>query len=369
MTSNVLTATSETRRMPMPYPDPELYRSVMEAGFAAYPERKANYQAFQHGTRGEHVDHLPIKLDIEPVSRCNFRCAMCQVSEWPKMQRAADMTIDNYRALLDEQVGLVEIKLQGMGEALLAAEPYFEMIRLARERHIWVRSTTNASLLHLNNNHKKLIDTDICEIQISIDGATKESFEAIRNGGKFDMVTRNAKMLNDYAIQVGKLRTRMWTVVQQRNVGELMRFPALAAELGFARLTLSVDLNDWGQDRWRNSNDQIDVQNTIDPALVDSLVSDGAARGVEVTFWYIDRKYDTGSLETLCPWPFERAYIASDMRVVPCCMISNPDVLEVGSARRLTETWNAADLGSFRRAHIDGKIPDICRTCYNSPTD
>jgi hypothetical protein len=30
------------------------------------------------------VDYYPIKLDIENVSRCNFRCTMCAVSDWPQ---------------------------------------------------------------------------------------------------------------------------------------------------------------------------------------------------------------------------------------------------------------------------------------------
>jgi pyrroloquinoline quinone biosynthesis protein E len=73
---------------------------------------------------------------------------MCQVSDWPKWQRAGDMAFGDYKALLDRQIGLIEIKLQGMGEPLLGP-CYFDMIRYARGKHLWVRSTTNGSLLHL----------------------------------------------------------------------------------------------------------------------------------------------------------------------------------------------------------------------------
>ena len=86
-----------------------------------------------------------------------------------------------------------------MGEPLLAANDFIEMIKYARQRHLWVRSTVKTSLLHIKDHYRKLIDSDICEIQISIDGATKDVYETIRVGRKFNMVTRNCKLLNEYA--------------------------------------------------------------------------------------------------------------------------------------------------------------------------
>ncbi len=72
-----------------PYPEPELYRSTRETGFRLYPERQRNYERYKAAKRGEIVDYLPVMLDIENVSRCNFHCTMCQVSDWPKYQRDA----------------------------------------------------------------------------------------------------------------------------------------------------------------------------------------------------------------------------------------------------------------------------------------
>ncbi len=62
------------------------------------------------------------------------------------------------------------------------------------------------------------------------------TFESIRHGSRFEMVTRNAKLLNDYAKEVGKHRTRMWSVIQETNYHELDDLVRLAAELGFGRL-------------------------------------------------------------------------------------------------------------------------------------
>lgn len=352
------------RLLPKPQRDPELYRSTIEAGFSTFPERRANYELWCSATRGEHVDYLPIELDIENVSRCNFRCTMCQVSEWPKMQRAGDMQLDDFKALIDEQYGLIEIKLQGMGEPLLGGDNYFEMIKYARARHIWVRSTNNGSLLHIKDGYKKLIDSDVSEVQISIDGAMQNTYENIRIGGKFAMVKRNAELLNRYARDMGKLRTRMWTVVQMENFPEIEMFPKLAAELGFDRLTMSLNLTDWGQEYWQEKNDQVDAHSDFTLELGERLIQNGRERGVEVTFWAVDDRYETTSPESLCPWPFGRLYVASDMRAVPCCVIANPDISDLGDAHDLTAVWHGEAMANFRKAHLKGNIPDVCKACY-----
>ena len=124
------TTSDELRGLPTPYRDQALYREVVEAGFAAYPERRANHERYKKAKRGETLDHLPVQLDVENLSRCNFRCTMCQVSTWEKGQRAEDMTLGDFKNLIDEQIGLLEIKLQGMGEPLMAGDVFFDMIKM-----------------------------------------------------------------------------------------------------------------------------------------------------------------------------------------------------------------------------------------------
>ena len=105
--------------LPTPEPVPDLHAYLRERRIrlSCSPEALANYLAFMASERrSAEVDYLPIRLDFENVSRCNFRCTMCTVSEWPKGRRAADMALADFERLLDEQVGLVEVKVQGLGE-------------------------------------------------------------------------------------------------------------------------------------------------------------------------------------------------------------------------------------------------------------
>jgi MoaA/NifB/PqqE/SkfB family radical SAM enzyme len=353
--------------LPKPSRDEDLYSRVLAEGFRCYPEREANWSRFRNSVPSEQPEYSPVMLDVENVSRCNFRCLMCQVREWKNGRRAADMELSEFKRILDTQPGLVEIKLQGMGEPFLGRD-FIDMVRYARSRHLWVRSTTNGSLLHVKENYKRIIDADICEIQVSLDGATPEAYEKVRGGGDFQQVTKNAEMLNKYASDVDRMRTRMWVVVQAANSHELEELPKLAANLGFTRLTLSLDLNDWGQEDWKERNDPLDVHRDLEPERLLSLAEAGRRLGVEVTFWLIDEKFEPGNLKKLCPWPFSRAYISSDLRIVPCCMIANPEVMDLGDAKQLKDVWNGDVLRHFRHRHLHGDVPTVCRSCYTTPS-
>ena len=62
--------------LPMPSPDMDLYNDILERGFQRFPDRRRNYERALNAERKSIVDYLPIKLDVENVSRCNFRCNM-----------------------------------------------------------------------------------------------------------------------------------------------------------------------------------------------------------------------------------------------------------------------------------------------------
>lgn len=346
----------------LPRPEPA-------AGIAAYDAELAarlldgkcrdNYLRFKKRRLTADPDYLPVKLDIENVSRCNFACTMCAVSKWPKGKRAGDLSLECFKRLIDEQYGLVEIKLNGIGEPLMQGDDYFEMIKYARSKRIWVRMTTNASLLHLRDNYKKLVDSGVNEIDISIDGADKPTFEGIRIQGDFDKVAENCQLLNDYCLSQGIVRTKMWTLVQKGNYKNLPQHVPLAAKLGFRNLVFSLQMHGWGDDdlEVRNKGEMVDLS---EPYLW-TLVKIGKAHGVRVAFWDVSAKFDQ---DNLCPWPFERAVVTSDSRTVPCCMIGDPDKFELAKGMTFIKAWRSDEYKDFRAAHLSGQLPSVCRACY-----
>jgi MoaA/NifB/PqqE/SkfB family radical SAM enzyme len=350
---------------PEPMPNLSVYENERTLRLSRYPECAENYNKFLESSRRNSVtEYLPTKLDIENLSRCNFRCVMCQVSEWPKGQRARDLDFHEFKHIIDENYGLVEIKLQGMGEPTLGRDDYFNMIKYARERNIWVRTVTNGSLLHLNSNIEKFISSDVNEIQISIDGATKKTFESIRKGSKFERVIENVTNLNQFSQSKGKNITKMWTVVQDLNIDELIGLVYLAKQMNFKSQVFSLDITDWGNENWTEKNKNISVSKKFDLTIANELYELGKELDIKVSFWNINEKYETTSLNKLCPWPFERSYISSDSRIVPCCMIADPDTFEIKSKGTFVEVWNSEAYQEFRKCHLDNNLPKVCKSCY-----
>ena len=276
------------------------------------------------------------------------------------------MTLDTFKKLIDEQYGLVEIKLNGLGEPTLQGDVFFDMIAYARSKRIWVRITTNASLLHLNENYKKLIDSGVNEIDISMDGADQQTYESIRKNGRFETVAKNCKLINDYAASLGICRTKMWTIVQENNFNNFSQFVTLASILGFKHLVFSLNLHGWADADLLKENLSKVIENKLEEKKLFDLVSDGKKAGVRVSFWTLNDKFDASSIHTLCPWPFERAVVSSDSRVVPCCMIGNPDAYEIGRGIRTTfsDIWFGKEYQKFRQDHLSGNIPAKCKLCY-----
>jgi pyrroloquinoline quinone biosynthesis protein E len=347
----------------LPRPEPSAGIAAYDAELAArltFDERcRENYQRYKRRRLTAGPDYLPVKLDIENVSRCNFACTMCAVSKWKKGKRAEDMPLECFKRLIDEQYGLVEIKLNGIGEPLMQGDDYFEMIKYARSRRIWVRMTTNASLLYLRDNYKKLVDSGVNEIDISIDGHDAQTFEGIRIQSDFSQVQKNCQLLNDYCLEKGIVRTKMWTLVQKANYQNLESHVYVAARLGFRNLVFSLQLHGWGDSDLEARNKAEMVE--LDEARLQKLVEIGKDQGVRVSFWDVSEKFDS---ENLCPWPFERAVVTSDSRTVPCCMIGDPDKFELAKGMSFLKAWKSDEYRDFRAAHLAGQIPSVCKSCY-----
>jgi len=349
---------------PKPSPGPE-YQELLSAGFAKYPNRKQNYELWAsvqktgYSKCSHELNYMPIKLDIELSNTCNLKCEMCYLQF--KIEEKYHLEFDKIKDILDENYGLIEVRIQGISEPLLAANTLVESIRYAADRYIWTRTTTNGTLLHKNENYKRIIDAGIGEFGVSIDGATKDTYELIRKGSDFELVCQNSKLLNDYCATKNINKTRMWVVVQKDNIDELHLFPKLAQELGFKRVTLSLYVIDWGMEVMHEKNKGKVVH--VDQTKIDGMVQIGKDLGVEVSFWDHSGKFNS---QNICNWPFERGFISSDGSMVPCCVLPGPKVMNFGNIHRdsFVKIWQSESLSSFRLAHQQMRIPKACLECY-----
>ena len=110
-----------------------------------------------------------------------------------------------------------EVHLHNFGEPLLDIN-LEDRIKLVKAKcRTYVKIFTNGSLITLDRA-RKLLDSGINEIKISIDGSTPEEFEKIRFPLKWDVVSSNISNLIGLRDSL-KLRTRIFiTLIYQKGV-------------------------------------------------------------------------------------------------------------------------------------------------------
>lgn len=128
-------------------------------------------------------------------------------------------------------------------------------------------------------------------------------------------------------------------------------------------MTFSIGLGFWGQEKWEKTNKKRVAKDAFSEKIKQELIELKKSSNIDITIWDLQSKFSTKEEKTLCPWPFNRYFIGSDMRISPCCMIANPDIYSLGNQKEI-KTWNTQEFINFREKHLLGQIPDVCKNCY-----
>ena len=321
---------------------------------------------------------LPLEIQIEVTGACNLACTMCLVRYRPKLgRRQGAMCLHTFQAIVDELPQLEKITLQGLGEPLLAPD-LFEMIEHAARRGIRMGFNTNGTLL-TEARGERLIRAGLHWLHISIDGATADTYESIRDGSDFDRVARNTRAFTATMrrLRAARPRVSLVFVAMRRNLEELPAVVRLADEWGVGRLYVqnlshafddTDPFGDYADIRRFTEAEALWADAQPRMRAVFDLASDEAARrGVELRLPRLEQpvRAPRPSGTPGCHWPSESAYVTHDGRVQPCCMVMGADRAFLGDTHEepFGTIWNGAAYAEFRGALETDEPPDVCRGC------
>jgi radical SAM protein with 4Fe4S-binding SPASM domain len=170
------------------------------------------------------IPPLPLIAIVELTNNCNAHCSMCDRQTMTR--KAGFIDWDLYRAIIDQIVRfrIRRVNLNRFGEPLLHPK-IVDMVRYAKTRGVKEVSFVSNGMLLDEKKAEGLIDAGLDKINISIDGATAETFERIRAGCKYDRVTGNLLRLLELRRQKGLKRpyVQINTLLMQDTLGELGR--------------------------------------------------------------------------------------------------------------------------------------------------
>jgi len=273
----------------------------------------------------------PVSINIEPTNKCNLNCVMCPRDEMTRS--LGNMPLDTFYKVIGDAVemGVQNIILHGYGEPFISAD-LFEMIRHIREEtNLHVRVNTNG--LYLSERRiRKLLDCPPHHLNVSIDGATAETYEKIRINGNYN-----------------KLEGFIENFIKIRHED----FPNadLKFSLQFIRMEETEHEVELFRTRWEGLVDEI----AIPP--VHNWAGTYEERG----------KRSQSSLERFpCRELWRTIVVSYSGNTTICCNVINDDPM-MGNVneKSLNEIWNSREYEEFRNIHLEGTFEkmDKCKDC------
>jgi radical SAM protein with 4Fe4S-binding SPASM domain len=356
-----------------------LQSTALAAASAA--ERSARYAG---GTNRPGADPLspplPTELQVEVTGACNLACRMCLVRYRPKLgRRSGAMCFHTFKRLVDGLPALEKLTLQGLGEPLLAPD-IFRMVEYATGRGIRTGFNTNGTFL-TRESSERLVRAGLTWLHVSLDAATAATYERIRDGADFALVTRHLRELvaarRRAAAELPAVQVVF--VAMRRNIAELPALVRLVHRWGVDGLwvqNLSHSFDDTDPSGSYREIREFAEEEALWGARDHALARDAfdAAEAVASELGLELRLPRLGAPPPApappgtpaCHWPFESAYVTHDGNVQPCCMVMGADRAVLGNVerRQFTAVWHGSDYRAFRAGLLDGsEPPDVCRGC------
>lgn len=179
----------------------------------------------------------PSVVSIESTRFCNLRCPMCEFVDLGTVATGPHMPLEEFTRIVTGLPAEVErVQLTVTGEPLLTRD-LDRMIEVVDNLGLRLDVLTNGMLLH-----GKIVESllpVLGRLQISFDGATKGTFEAIRVRSDFARVCRNVRAVVQRAAQLPTaLRPQIGLecTLMRKNIEELPDLVDLAADMGVHRL-------------------------------------------------------------------------------------------------------------------------------------
>lgn len=337
------------------------------------------------------VEANPPVVWIEPTNRCNTRCRHC---EHFNQTFGEDMDRATFRKIFDAIGDDIQgVTLIGYGEPL-AARNFEEFFEECLARNAQVSFTTNGILLHDMALLRRLIRLPV-HIEISIDGASKATYEFVRPYIKWEKMRATLEMIREVTREAGdekKWKLSLNFVVMKHSFRELPEIVKLAAhscidEVRVLPLIANqeladqvVDENDPEFSKYLSIAYREAQKNNIDFPLmgffkkivknnmsfaekgtvgISLLRSRGIGGLLRTAIKDIRFTKRTGLRPCIVPW--SRSYFAQDGKVLPCCMYGH----EMGdmNAQTFPEIWNGQKYKSLRRTIHSWNPTRICRYC------
>lgn len=283
----------------------------------------------------------PVNLTWEVSLACNLRCSHCLSSSGEPAE--GELTTAEALDLVEQlhRARVFQINFGG-GEPFMRHD--FETILDAcHSRGIMTCISTNGTMIG-PDRVDRLAASRLVAIQVSMDGARRETCDAIRGNGVFDKAIKAVKLL-----AASRIPTSINTVLTAQNADEIPAMHQMAKELGVSLRVSRFRPSGRGADNWealRPSPAQL-------LAFSDWLAESGDVRTGD-SFFSLTSQERQGLGLNLCGAAKLTCCVGPTGNMYPCAFLQT-DRFKAGSLRdnSFQEIWDSSEIyDSFRSLRI-----------------
>jgi radical SAM protein with 4Fe4S-binding SPASM domain len=371
MLTHLISAALQAMRSPLAYP----WRCLAGNSVRTLTRRLGRVRRVAAGILGCNLQpELPIRLQTETTDFCNLKCIMCTREVLPGMN-SSSIPLETFRRLIDE-VKPLYVTMNGLGEPLLD-KTIFEKLELLHARGIMTSMPTNGTYIRRSNLDRLARQLpDI--LQLSIDGATRESFESIRKQGDFAQIIGNYRALARLrATGQSRPRTsiRVLCALQKKNLfdyREMYHLYKSIPQVSFSLVPVFEydSANGTFADITPSTEDVGRLRTQIDSTI--RITSSRQEREFyrswrhAATSWLDQGAYERGTVrEGSCSVPWYSSYVDAKSRVYPCCHLTETHhVMGNLHQNSFPDIWRGGRYSEFRRRLVEDRANlEGCRTC------
>ena len=243
-----------------------LQGSITDGTYRYCNEHQCSYlrsNAVLHG-QPDRIQHLRLAID----DSCNLRCPSCRKGMiFHKEGSAYNLGIklaDKINDWLWEYKHPIQVHIGSDGDPFASHVYRHFMSQTPRTNNITYSILTNGLMFKEFHNHVPKVIANLKELGVSIDGASKETYEKLRLGGKWEKILEGLECMAEQKQKHG-FRFILHFVVQKGNYHEMEDIIQLGKDYGADRVWLNK-MEDWNVfDDW----DQMDIFNPQHPLHTD----------------------------------------------------------------------------------------------------
>lgn len=302
------------------------------------------------------VECLPWRANLELTNQCNLRCPMCPQSflEFPR-EYTDEAILEHVRPLFP---WLELVDLTGFGEPLLS--PLLPTLLGELRGHAHTRMITNGILLH-DAAISAILEGGLCELNISIDAASRETYLRQRKADQFEPILANLRRMVEARKSFGSGRPKLGFnfVFMRGNGHELPELVRLAARLGVERVCpgyLSVYSAEMREesfffDKPRANRILAEAARLAEREGVELLAPEPFAMTTPSAF----------PAPKNCRDPWEFLLVKSDAKVGSCCL--SAEIFGNLRQESILDVWRSGAYADFRRRVNSDHAPLLCSSC------